>query len=57
MTGLNNGGIGMYFSDIVLFVLCLLYAYFGLIVDSFMQWPIMAAMIIISTIKIYINDI
>ena len=47
----------MYFSDVILFVLCVLYAYFGLIVDSFIQWPIMAMMIVISTIKIYINDI
>ena len=47
----------MYFSDVVLLVLCALYAYFGLIVDSFIQWPIMAMMIVISTIKIYINDI
>lgn len=47
----------MYVSDLILFILCALYAYFGLIVDSFAQWPIMAAMIIISTIKVYINDI
>lgn len=39
--------------DMILLILCVLYAYFGLVVDSFMQWPIMVVMIIISTINIY----
>ena len=39
--------------DIILLILCALYAYFGLVADSFIQWPIMAVMIIISTINIY----
>ena len=39
--------------DIILLILCVLYAYFGLVVDSFMQWPIIVVMIIISTINIY----
>lgn len=39
--------------DMILLILCVLYAYFGLVVDSFMQWPIIVVMIIISTINIY----
>lgn len=42
--------------DIILLILCVLYAYFGLVMDSFMQWPIMVVMIIISTINIYKGD-
>ena len=47
----------MYFSDVILLVLCILYTCFGLIMDSFIQWPILVTMITISMIKIYINDI
>ena len=39
--------------DVILLILCVLYVYFGLVMDSFMQWPLMAVMIIISTINIY----